>query len=115
MKECSSFEEQEGTRYIRGNVYFDNIVFSCVLSTKSCLRFLLIFFALKIEDFYQSSLRNKFDFTDMKVSLALFTIVPKSIIEELNEIQKKFLWSNKKCKIKYGTLCNDYKNGSLKI
>ena len=52
---------------------------------------------------------------DMEVSLALFTIVPKSIIEELNEIQKKFLWSNKKCKIKYGTLYNDYKNGSLKI
>ena len=48
------------------------------------------------------------------VYLALLTIVPKSIIEELNEIQNEFLWSNKKCKIKYGTLCNDYKNGSLK-
>ena len=30
------------------------------------------------------------------VYLALLTIVPKSIIEELNEIQKKFRWSNKK-------------------
>ena len=30
------------------------------------------------------------------VYLVLLTIVPKSIIEELNEIQKKFLWSNKK-------------------
>ena len=48
------------------------------------------------------------------VYLALLTIVPKSIIEELNEIQKKFLWSNKKCKIKHGTLCNDYKNGGLR-
>ena len=48
------------------------------------------------------------------VYLALLTIVPKSIIEELNEIQKKFQWSNKKCKIKHGTLCNDYKNGGLK-
>ena len=48
------------------------------------------------------------------VYLALLTIVPKSIIEELNEIQKKFLRSNKKCKIKHGTLCNDYKNGGLK-
>ena len=27
------------------------------------------------------------------VYLALLTIVPKSIIEKLNEIQKKFLWS----------------------
>ena len=48
------------------------------------------------------------------VYLALLTIAPKSIIEELNEIQKKFLWSNKKCKIKHGTLCNDYKNGGSK-
>ena len=41
------------------------------------------------------------------VYLALLTIVPKSIFEELNEIQKKFLWSNKKCKTKHGTLCNN--------
>ena len=48
------------------------------------------------------------------VYFALLTIVPKSIIEEMNEIQKKFLWSNKKCKIKHGTLCNDQKNGGLR-
>ena len=48
------------------------------------------------------------------VYLALLTIGPRSIIEELNEIQKTFLWSNKKCRIKHGTLCNDYKNGGLK-
>ena len=48
------------------------------------------------------------------VYLVLLTIVPKSIIKELNEIQKKFLWSNKKCKIKHGTLCNDNKNGGLR-
>ena len=48
------------------------------------------------------------------VYLALLTIVPKSIIVELNEIQKKFLWSNKKCKIKHGTLCNDYNNGGTR-
>ena len=48
------------------------------------------------------------------VYLALLTIAPKSIIEELNEIQKQFIRSNKKCKIKHGTLCNDYKNGGLK-
>ena len=45
---------------------------------------------------------------------SLATIVPKNIIEELNKIQSKFLWPNKKCKIKHGTLCNDYKNGGLK-
>ena len=48
------------------------------------------------------------------VHLALFTIVPKNIIEELNDIQKKFLWSNKKCKIKHDKSCNYYKNGGLK-
>ena len=48
------------------------------------------------------------------VHLASLTIVPKNIIEELNEMQKKFLWSNKKCIIKHGTLCNDYKNQGLK-
>ena len=48
------------------------------------------------------------------VYLALLTIVPKNVIFELKEIQNKFLWSNKKSKIKHSTLCNDYKNGGLK-
>ena len=37
-----------------------------------------------------------------------------NIIAELKHIQEKFLWSNKKVKIKHDTLCNDYKDGSLK-
>ena len=41
-------EEQKGTRYIQGNIYFDIIVFSCLLSAKLCLRFLLICFAWEI-------------------------------------------------------------------
>ena len=41
MKKCTSFEEQKGTRYIRENVYFCIIIFSCLSSTKQCLRFLL--------------------------------------------------------------------------
>ena len=48
------------------------------------------------------------------VHLVLLTIVPKNVIFELKEIQNKFLWSNKKSKIKHSTLCNDYKNGGLK-
>ena len=48
------------------------------------------------------------------VYLALLTIVPKNVIFELKEIQNKFLWSNKKSKIKHSTLCNEYKNGGLK-
>ena len=65
MKKCTSFEEQKGTRYIRGNVYFGIIVFSCLSSTKPCLRFLLICFAREIKGFYQSSLGNEVDFTDI--------------------------------------------------
>ena len=34
------------------------------------------------------------------VYLALLTIVPKNDIFELKEIQNKFLWSNKKVKLK---------------
>ena len=65
MKKCTSFEEQKSTRYIRGNVYFGIIVFSCLSSTKPCLRFLLICFAREIKGFYQSSLGNEVDFTNI--------------------------------------------------
>ena len=34
LKKYTSFEEQKGTRYIRGNVYISEIVFSCLSSTK---------------------------------------------------------------------------------
>ena len=48
------------------------------------------------------------------VYLALLTIVPKTVVFELKEIQNEFPWSNKKSKIKHSTLCNDYKNEGLK-
>ena len=70
MKKCTSFEEQERTRYI---VYFGITVFSCLLSTNPCLRFLLICFAREIKGFWQSFLGNKVDFTDvMNVSPNIF-------------------------------------------
>ena len=31
-KKCTSFEEQKGTRHIRGNIYFGIIFFSCLSS-----------------------------------------------------------------------------------
>ena len=65
LKKCTTFEEQKGTRYIRGNVYFGIIVFSCLSSTKPCLRFLLICFDWEIKGFYQSSLGNEVDFTNI--------------------------------------------------
>ena len=65
MKKCTTFEKQKGTRYIRGNAYFGIIVFSCLSSTKSCLRFLLICFDREIKGFYQSSLGNEVDVTDI--------------------------------------------------
>ena len=65
LKKCTSFEEQEGTRYIRENLYFGIIIFSCLSSTKLCLRFLLNCFVWEIKGFYQSSLGNEVDFSDI--------------------------------------------------
>ena len=65
MKKCTTFEEQKGARFIRGNVYFGIIIFSCLSSTKMGLRFLLICFDQEIKGFYQSSLENEDDFTDI--------------------------------------------------
>ena len=59
------FEKQKGTRYLRGNVCFSITVFSCLSSTKPCLRFLLICFVREIKGFYQSSLENEVDFRDI--------------------------------------------------
>ena len=60
-----SFEELKGIRYIQGNIYFGIIVFSCLWSTKPCLRFLLTCFAQEIKGFYQSFLGNEVDFSDI--------------------------------------------------
>ena len=65
LKKSTTFEEQKGTRYIRGNVYFSITVFSGLSSRKSCLKFLLICFDQEIKGFYQSSLGNEVDFTDI--------------------------------------------------
>ena len=65
MKKCATFEEQKCTRYTRGNVYFGIIIFNCLSSAKSCLRFLFICFDHEIKGFYQSSLGNEVDFTDI--------------------------------------------------
>ena len=73
LKKCTSFKEQKGTSYIRGNVYFDITVLGCLSSTKACLRFYLICFAREIEGFYQSSIADEFDFRDiMDVSSNIF-------------------------------------------
>ena len=40
-------------------------IFSCLLSTKPCLRFLLNCFVQEIKGFYQSSFRNNVDFRDI--------------------------------------------------
>ena len=36
------------------------------------------------------------------------------MVNELEKIQKAFLWKNYSPKIKHETLCNDYKGGGLK-
>ena len=51
FEECTSFEEQKGTRYIWGNVYFGIIVSSCFLSKKCISDFFLLCFAEEIKGF----------------------------------------------------------------
>ena len=54
-------------------------------------------------------------FTALKViHLALVTNVPYVIIDQLNKIQKDFIWNRKAPQIRHSTICNSYKNGGLK-
>ena len=65
MKKCTIFEEQKCTRYICEKLCFGIIIFSCRLSTKTCIRFLLNCFVRDIKGFYQGSLGNEVDFRDI--------------------------------------------------
>ena len=65
LKIRTAFEEQKGTGYIRGNLYFDIILFRSLSSTKPCLRFLLIRFTWEIKGFYHSSWENEVDFKEI--------------------------------------------------
>ena len=77
-KKCASFEGQQGTRYIRGYLYFGIIVFSYLSSTKPYFRFLLICFAREIKDFYQSFLGHKVDFRN------IMNVSPNILAKNLN-------------------------------
>ena len=50
---------------ISGKVYFGIIIFSCLSSTKLCLRFLLNCFVQEIKGFYQSSIGHEVYFRDI--------------------------------------------------
>ena len=49
-----------------------------------------------------------------KIFQSFMATVPKHIINELEEIQKAFLWKSYTPKIKHETLCNDSMAGGLK-
>ena len=67
LKKCTNVEEENDTRYLRRNIYFGIIIFGCLSSKNPSLRFLLIWFAQEIKNFYQSSLGNEVDFTDIMI------------------------------------------------
>ena len=46
--------------------------------------------------------------------LAFLTVIPNSLIEELQKIQKTFIWHSSHPKISHKTLCNNFGNGGLK-
>ena len=52
LEKSTGFEEQKGTMYIWGNVYFDIIVFNSFSSTKLCLEFPLTCFTREIKGLY---------------------------------------------------------------
>ena len=41
-------------------------------------------------------------------------LVPIGVIEQIQKIQKKFIWNGNKPKIKHTTLINEYQDGGLK-
>ena len=49
------------------------------------------------------------------VYLAFFTVIPNSLIEELQRIQKMFIWHSSRPKISHKTLCNNFETLSSKI
>ena len=48
------------------------------------------------------------------VYLAFLIVIPNSLIEELQKIQKTFIWHSSRPKISHKTLCNSFDNGGLK-
>ena len=48
------------------------------------------------------------------VYLAFLTVIPNSLIEGLQKIQKTFIWHSSSPKISHKTLCNNFENGGLK-
>ena len=91
MKKCTSFEEQRGVRYILGNAYHDIIVFSCLSSTKLCLRFVLICFTPQIKSFYQISLGNEADFRDI-MKLFPNILAKKQDFKKMKHKLKSFIY-----------------------
>ena len=48
------------------------------------------------------------------VYLPFLTVIPNSLIEKLQKLQKTFIWHSSRPKISYKTLCNNFENGGLK-
>ena len=40
--------------------------------------------------------------------------IPKCILDEVNKMHMKFIWENKKAKIKHSTLIGNYSDGGLR-
>ena len=48
------------------------------------------------------------------VYLVFLTVIPNSLIEELQKIQETFIWHSPSPKTSHKTLCNNFENGGLK-
>ena len=61
----------------------------------------------------ESQLKQK-ELISKVIHLALVTNVPNVIIDQINKIQKSFIWNQKYVKKRHFNLYNTYKNGGIK-
>ena len=54
------------------------------------------------------------DVEETVAHLALTKIIPTSIMDQINKMQKNFIWNGLNPKIKNLTINNNYENGGLK-
>ena len=47
--------------------------------------------------------------------LALLTLIPNYVLEEVKQIRKTFKWGNKRANIKQDTLCNNFTEDGFKV
>ena len=93
LKKCTIFEEQKRTRYIQRNICFGIIVFSCLSSTKLCLRFSFKLFCSPIYTGRKLNVHKTFRRRPGRLlnALCTFSLRPVSTGREVKDFYQGFL------------------------